>query len=64
LALATTYAGNLITLGSIANLITFEQARQHGVEVSFREHARTGVPVTAASLLITMVWIAALRLVH
>ena len=58
LALAATLAGNLITLGSLANLITFEQAREHGVNIAFREHARTGVPVTVASLAITVLWIA------
>lgn len=59
LALATTFAGNLITLGSLANLITFEQAAQQGVTVSFREHARMGVPITIVSLLIAAVWIVA-----
>ncbi|MEW6115576.1 MAG: anion transporter [Nitrospirota bacterium] len=59
LALASTYAGNLITIGSIANLITFEQAKEYGITVSFREHARAGIPVTAVSLLIALSWIAA-----
>ena len=58
LALSSTFAGNLITLGSIANLIVIEQARAVGVTVSFREHARTGVPITLASLVATAAWIA------
>ena len=58
LALATTYAGNLFTIGSIANLITFEQAREYGIRISFREHARVGIPVTLLSLAITLAWIA------
>ncbi|MBI2437823.1 MAG: anion transporter [Lentisphaerae bacterium] len=57
LALASTYAGNLITIGSIANLITIEQARTYGVIISFKEHARIGIPVTALSLLVTIAWI-------
>ncbi|MEW6601044.1 MAG: SLC13 family permease, partial [Nitrospirota bacterium] len=57
LALSSTFAGNLITIGSIANLITFEQAGKYGVEISFKEHARTGIPVTVASLLVTLIWI-------
>jgi Na+/H+ antiporter NhaD/arsenite permease-like protein len=57
LALSATFAGNLITIGSIANLITFEQARQYGVRIGFWEHARLGVPVTVSSLLITLAWI-------
>jgi Na+/H+ antiporter NhaD/arsenite permease-like protein len=56
LALASTFAGNLITIGSIANLIVIEQARTQGVIVSFREHARSGVPITLVSLVITVVW--------
>jgi len=57
LALASTFAGNLITIGSIANLITIEQARSHGVIISFKEHARIGIPVTALSLLVILLWV-------
>lgn len=59
LAIASTFAGNLLTIGSIANLIVIEQARHMGVTVSFREHARAGIPVTLASLGIILLWIAA-----
>ena len=58
LALISTYAGNLITIGSIANLIIIEQAKSFGVRIGFREHARVGVPVTALSILIAFAWIA------
>ncbi|MDA8091308.1 MAG: anion transporter [Nitrospiraceae bacterium] len=58
LALASTYAGNLFIVGSIANLITIEQARTYGVKIDFREHARVGIPVTVISMLIAFVWIA------
>lgn len=58
LALSSTFAGNLITIGSIANLITFEQARTYGIEIGFREHARAGIPVTLASFGIAAAWIA------
>jgi Na+/H+ antiporter NhaD/arsenite permease-like protein len=61
LALASTFAGNLITIGSIANLIVIEQARGCGVALSFREHARTGVPVTLASLVVIVLWLLAVR---
>ncbi len=57
LAVSSTFAGNLITLGSIANLIVIEQARLLGVTVRFRDHARAGVPVTIASLLLLALWI-------
>jgi Na+/H+ antiporter NhaD/arsenite permease-like protein len=50
LALASTFAGNAVIVGSVANLIVVEQARRAGVPISFREHARIGLPVTLASL--------------
>ncbi|NWF97474.1 MAG: anion transporter [Nitrospirae bacterium] len=61
LALSSTFAGNLITIGSIANLITIEGAKKFGVVISFKEHAKTGIPVTVVSLLITLIWIGIFR---
>ncbi|MFM1921704.1 MAG: hypothetical protein RLZZ303_3338 [Candidatus Hydrogenedentota bacterium] len=60
LALASTLAGNLIVVSSIANIIVIEQARQCGLKIGWGEHARTGIPVTLASLTIAAVWIALL----
>ena len=45
LALATTLAGNLTILGSVANIIVVESARGH-CEVGFWDYARFGIPVT------------------
>ncbi len=56
-ALSSTFAGNLITIGSIANLIVIESAREYGVTIRFGEHARAGVPITIYSLLATIVWL-------
>ncbi len=33
----------------------FYRARQHSVTITFREHMRIGVPVTAISLFITLI---------
>ncbi|PWU05895.1 MAG: anion transporter [Terriglobia bacterium] len=49
LAMASTLAGNLTVLGSVANLIVVQRAR-HAVNISFWEYARTGVPLTIATL--------------
>lgn len=57
LALASTLAGNLIIVGSIANIIVVDQARALGVEISWKEHARAGVPVTLATLAIAAGWL-------
>ncbi len=61
LAVASTFAGNLITIGSIANLIVLEQARRAGIVVTFREHAAVGVVVTLASLAVLSVWLVVVR---
>jgi Na+/H+ antiporter NhaD/arsenite permease-like protein len=45
LALATTFAGNLTIVGSVANMIVVESARDH-IQVGFWDYARFGVPVT------------------
>jgi Na+/H+ antiporter NhaD/arsenite permease-like protein len=50
LALASTFAGNAVLVGSIANLIVVEQARRAGIEIGFRDHLRIGLPVTLVSL--------------
>ena len=52
LAMASTLAGNLTLLGSVANLIVVEVARGQRVRVGFLEYCRVGVPVTVASLLV------------
>lgn len=57
LAIASTFAGNFILLGSIANLIVAEQAKKAGVSYSFKEHARFGIPITLLSLLVLLGWI-------
>jgi Na+/H+ antiporter NhaD/arsenite permease-like protein len=57
LALASTLAGNLLIVGSIANIIVVEQANQLGVRISWAEHARVGVPVSAATLLVAAGWL-------
>ena len=49
MALATTFAGNLTLLGSVANLIVVESARGH-CEVGFWDYARFGIPVTLLTL--------------
>lgn len=50
LALASTFAGNAVLVGSIANLIVAEQAERLGIRFGFREHLRAGLPVTLISL--------------
>ena len=53
MALATTFAGNLTILGSVANIIVVESAREH-TEVGFWDYARFGIPVTLFTILAGM----------
>ncbi|MEW5890345.1 MAG: anion transporter [Pseudomonadota bacterium] len=58
LALVSTFAGNLLIVGSIANIIVVAAARRQGVDIGWRTHAAVGVPVTGATLLICALWLA------
>ncbi len=57
LAMASTLAGNLTILGSIANLIVVEGAKRHGIRVSFLDYLRVGLPVTLATLAFGVWWL-------
>ncbi len=50
MALATTLAGNLTILGSVANIIVVESARGH-CELGFWDYAKFGIPVTLLTLI-------------
>jgi Na+/H+ antiporter NhaD/arsenite permease-like protein len=58
LALVSTLAGNLLIVGSIANIIVVDAARRRAIEIDWRRHAATGIPVTIATLAITAGWFA------
>lgn len=58
LAMATTLAGNLTLLGSVANLIVAEIARQRGVKLGFVEYLKAGTPIAVITLLIGVAWLA------
>jgi Na+/H+ antiporter NhaD/arsenite permease-like protein len=57
LAVLSTLAGNLLVVGSLANIIAVERARDAGVALSFAEHARCGVPMTLLSFLVALAWL-------
>jgi Na+/H+ antiporter NhaD/arsenite permease-like protein len=57
LALVSTLAGNLLLVGSIANLIVVDLARKSGITLDWRLHARVGVPVTMLTLGVVWVWL-------
>lgn len=57
LAMATTLAGNLTLLGSVANLIVAESASDRGVKLTFTEYLKAGVPITLLTLLAGVGWL-------
>jgi Na+/H+ antiporter NhaD/arsenite permease-like protein len=58
LALANSFGGSLIILGSVSNIIVVQRAREQGITVSFRDFARLGVPATLAALGGLLAWVA------
>ncbi len=52
LALVSTFSGNLLIVGSIANIIVVDAAARRNIHIGWREHAATGIPVTAITLAI------------
>ncbi|HAZ49205.1 MAG TPA: anion transporter [Cyanobacteria bacterium UBA11369] len=57
LAAGSTLAGNLTLFGAVANLIVVEAAAKLGYKLSFWEHLRFGLPLTAITLLMAYFWI-------
>ncbi len=57
LAVLSTLAGNLFVVGSLANIIALERAREVGVQISFAQHARCGVPITLLSFAAALPWL-------
>jgi Na+/H+ antiporter NhaD/arsenite permease-like protein len=57
LALASTLAGNLFLVGSIANLIVAERASEFGIHLGWSRHARVGIPITMGTLGLAALWL-------
>ena len=56
-AMASTLAGNLTVLGSVANLIVVQLARAEGVTIGFWEYFRVGAPLTLLTILLGLWWL-------
>ncbi len=57
MALLATLAGNFLIVGSLANIIVSERAASAGVRLGFRDHARSGIPITILSMIAAMLWL-------
>jgi Na+/H+ antiporter NhaD/arsenite permease-like protein len=56
LALANSFGGSAIVIGSVSNIIVVQQAREMGIKISFWDFARIGIPVTLTALAALFVW--------
>ncbi|CAI8820583.1 anion transporter [Methylocaldum szegediense] len=56
LALSSTFAGNLLIVGSVANMIVVDAAARRNIVISWRRHALVGVPVTLLTITIAAAW--------
>jgi Na+/H+ antiporter NhaD/arsenite permease-like protein len=57
LALVSTLAGNLLIVGSIANIIVVGSAARRGIRIDWRRHATVGIPVTLMTLAICAIYL-------
>jgi len=58
LALVSTMAGNLLLVGSIANLIVVDLAKRNGIDIEWAAHARIGLPITVVTTGLVWFWLA------
>jgi Na+/H+ antiporter NhaD/arsenite permease-like protein len=56
-AMASTLAGNLTLVGSVANLIVAERARARGSNYRYGAYCRAGIPMTLTTLAIGAWWL-------
>jgi len=56
-AMASTLAGNLTVLGSIANLIVVQRAAASGIVIGLWDYCRVGVPLALLRLAIGTLWL-------
>ena len=56
-AMASTLAGNLTLIGSVANLIVAERARAEGAPIRFWDYFKVGLPLTLVTLGAGTAWL-------
>ncbi len=56
-AMASTLAGNLTLVGSVANLIVVQRARAQNVEIGFWEYFKVGAPLTVLTIGVGVLWL-------
>jgi len=56
-AMASTLAGNLTLVGSVANLIVAQRARSQGVDIDFWTYFKIGAPLTLLTIVFGAWWL-------
>jgi Na+/H+ antiporter NhaD/arsenite permease-like protein len=56
LALANSFGGSLLIVGSVANIIVVQQAQQMGITIGFRDFSRLSIPATLLALGGLLLW--------
>jgi Na+/H+ antiporter NhaD/arsenite permease-like protein len=56
LALANSFGGSLLLIGSVANLIVVQQAREMKITIGFGDFAKLGIPATLLALGGLLLW--------
>jgi Na+/H+ antiporter NhaD/arsenite permease-like protein len=56
LALANSFGGSLIIIGSVSNLIVIQQAHDMGITIRFWDFARLSIPATLVALGGLLLW--------
>ena len=56
-AMASTLAGNLTLVGSVANLIVAQRARAQGVDIDFWTYSKIGAPLTLLTIVFGAWWL-------
>ena len=57
LALSSTLGGNLLLVGSIANLIVVSKAKKFGIHISWKDHLKAGIPIGVGTLALAILWL-------
>lgn len=57
LALGTGFSSNMVIFGSLAGIVVVEQAKRCGIQISFMDYAKAGVPVSFACLFLSAFWV-------
>jgi Na+/H+ antiporter NhaD/arsenite permease-like protein len=57
LALGTGFSSNMIIFGSLAGIVVVEQAKTCGIQISFMDYAKAGIPVSLVCLILAAFWI-------